>query len=79
MRHMSLSGYEDALERSRLFGRATHKNHHLKVLPGMNRADLEIDLQQFLLMSNEQLQDFIGGWTCPDRGNCAWVKYIEAE
>jgi hypothetical protein len=76
---MSQSGYEEAVERSRTFSRATHKHYHLKVLPGITRKDWEMDLQKFLFMSHEERQDYIGDWTCPDRANCAWVKYNEAD
>jgi hypothetical protein len=59
--------------------RACHRLYHQPVLSSLTPADLEMAHKVLREMDTEELIGYVGSWTCPDRTNCGWLKWLESE
>jgi hypothetical protein len=63
----------------RALAQAAHKNYHQKILAGITVIDFIGETAEFAGMENAVLRDYVWLWSCPEGGNCEWMKWWEAQ
>jgi hypothetical protein len=66
-------------ESTRALAHAAHKHFHEAGLPITSAVDFRAEMERLAAMNTAELRDYVWLWMCPDRGNCDWMRWWEAE